>query len=218
MTPIVCIVGKSGAGKTYIMERLVAELKNRGYSVATVKHSAHGFELDKAGKDSWRHERAGSDATVISSPQRFAIIRKSRRDHTLGELSRFIGPDFDIILAEGFKHDKAMKIEVRRKEAGTDLICGRDELLAVVTDEKLERNIPQFAPDDTSGITDLIEKRYLSKEEKEIISLFVNGKPVPLNDFVRQLFSNILFSMVSSLKRIPRAKNIDISVRKKARK
>ena len=214
MIPIVCVVGKSGAGKTYVIERVVAELKNRGYRVATVKHSAHGFELDKEGKDSWQHAQAGSDAVVISSPQKFAMIRKSDRDYNLAELSRFIGPDFDIILAEGFKRDKAFKIEIHRREQGADLICGRDELLAVVTDEQLERNVPQFAPDDTMGLVDLIEKRYLKQEDKAAISLFVNGKPVPLNDFVRRLFSNTLFGMVSALKGIPKARNIDISVRR----
>ena len=217
MVPIVCVVGKKGVGKTYVMQMLVAELKNRGYRVATVKHSAHDFNIDQEGKDSWQYAQAGSDAVAISSPQKLALIRKVDHDNTLAELSQFIGSDFDIVLAEGFKQDKAVKIEVHRKELGTDLICEREELLAVVTDEQLEQNIPQYAPDDAPGLVDLIEKRYLNKEEKEVVSLFVNGEPVQLNDFVRRLFSNILFGMVSSLKRIPQAISIDISVRRKAR-
>ena len=217
MVPIVCVVGKTGAGKTHVIEMLVAELKNRGYRVATIKHSAHGFDLDQPAKDSWRHAQAGSDAVVISSPQKFALIRKVDHDSSLAELSRFIGSDFDIILAEGFKQDKAPKIEVHRKELGRDLLCAQEELLALATDESMDLNIPQYSPDDALGLVDLIEKRYLHKEEKEVISLFVNGEPVPLNDFVRRLFSNILFGMVSSLKRIPQAISIDISVRRKAR-
>ncbi len=217
MVPVVCVVGRRGVGKTHVIEMLVAELKNRGYRVATVKHSAHDFDLDREGKDSWQHAQAGSDAVVISSPQKFALIRKVDHDTTLAELSRLIGSDFDIILAEGFKQDKAVKIEVHRKELGTSLICKREQLLAVVTDEELGPNIPQYAPDDARGLVDLIEKRYLDKEAKEVVSLFVNGEPVPLNDFVRGLFSNTLFGMISSLKRIPKAISIDISVRRKAR-
>jgi molybdopterin-guanine dinucleotide biosynthesis protein B len=215
MVPVVCIVGKSGVGKTYVMLKLVAEFKKRGYRVATVKHSAHDIDLDLEGKDSWHHARAGSDAVVISSPHKFALIREVDHDSTLDELSRLIGPDFDIILAEGFKQDKAPKIEVHRKEFGKDLICKGDELLAVVTDAELERDIPQYAADDAPGLVDLIEKRCFRKEERHTVSLFVNGQPVPLNDFVRGLFSNILFGMVSSLKRVPQATGIDISVRKK---
>ncbi|TET75327.1 MAG: molybdopterin-guanine dinucleotide biosynthesis protein B [Dehalococcoidia bacterium] len=217
MVPIVCVVGKTGAGKTHVIEMLVAELKNRGYRVATIKHSAHGFDLDQPAKDSWRHAQAGSDAVVISSPQKFALIRKVDHDSSLAELSRFIGSDFDIILAEGFKQDKAPKIEVHRQELGRDLLCAQEELLALATDESMDLNIPQYSPDDALGLVDLIEKRYLNKEEEEVVSLFVNGEPVPLNDFVRGLFSNTLFGMVSSLKRIPQAISIDISVRRKAR-
>ena len=80
MTPLVCIVGESGSGKTYIVERLVAGLKGLGYRVATIKHSAHGFELDRPGKDSWKHAQAGSDAVVLSSPEELALIKKVDHD------------------------------------------------------------------------------------------------------------------------------------------
>ncbi|MFQ6112165.1 MAG: molybdopterin-guanine dinucleotide biosynthesis protein B, partial [Nitrospinota bacterium] len=75
MVPIICIVGKSEAGKTTLMESLIAELKGRGYSVATVKHDVHGVDLDQPGKDSWRYAQAGSDAVVLSSPTTLALIK-----------------------------------------------------------------------------------------------------------------------------------------------
>jgi molybdopterin-guanine dinucleotide biosynthesis adapter protein len=217
MIPRVTVVGKSGAGKTYVISKLVAELKNRGYRVATVKHSVHDIDLDLEGKDSWQHAQAGSDAVVISSPHKFALIRPVDHDSSLAELSRFIGPDFDIILAEGFKQDKGIKIEVHRRQLGSDLICEQEELLATVTDENLEQNIPQYSPTDLQGLVDLIERTYLKREEGETVSLFVNGEPVPLNNFVRGLFSNVIFGLISSLKRIPQATSVDISIRKKGR-
>ena len=217
MLPIIGVVGKSGVGKTYVMGKLVAELKTRGYRVATVKHSAHDVDIDLEGKDSWHHAQAGSDAVVISSPHRFALIRNVDHDTSLAELSRFIGMDFDIILAEGFKQNKVIKIEVHRKELGPDILCEHEELLAIVTDEELELSVPQFSADNAQGLVDLIEKSCLVKEEEAAVSLFVNGEPVALNDFVRNLFSNVLFGLVSSLKRIPRATGIDISIRKKDR-
>ena len=216
MVPIVRIVGKTGVGKTFIMERLVAELKSRGYRIATVKHSAHDIDLDREGKDSWQHAQAGSDTVVISSPHKFAMISKADHDQSLGELSRYIGLDFDIILAEGFKHDKGPKIEVHRKELGGDLMCAQEGLTAVVTNEPIELNVPRFSPEDTAGLADLIEKVFLTKDEQEAVALFVNGEPVPLNSFVRGIFINILSGMVASLKRIPKANSIEISVRKKS--
>jgi molybdopterin-guanine dinucleotide biosynthesis protein B len=217
MVPIIGVVGKSGVGKTHVMGKLVAEFKSRGYRVATIKHSAHDVNLDLEGKDSWHHAQAGSDAVVISSPHRFAIIRPMNHDSSLAELSRFMGLDFDIILAEGFKQDKVPKIEVHRKEMGSDLVSELEEILAIVTDEALELDIPQYSAEDTRSLVDLIEGKYFTKEEKAAVSLYVNGEPVPLNNFVRNLISNVLFALVASLKRIPQATGIDIAVRKKDR-
>ena len=220
MIPIICIIGKRNAGKTYTMTKLVVELKKRGYRVATVKHSAHDFNMDQEGKDSWQYTQAGSDVTVISSPHGFALIKKIEHDATLSELSRSIGSDVDIILAEGFKQEKAPKIEVHRKEQGPDLISRSEERLAIVTDEKLglqQLETPQYTPDDISGLVDLIEENYYLKKEKEDdIFLFINGEHVVLNQFVRTLFINTLSGMIASLKRIPTlVTSIDISIRKK---
>jgi len=215
MIPIVCVVGKSGVGKTYVMEKLVAELKSRGYRVATIKHSASGFDIDQEGKDTWKHAQAGSDTVAISSPQKIAIIRKVDHDHNLAELYRFIGPDFDIILAEGFKHDKAPKIEVHRKKFGPDLLCTKEELLAIATDEKLDMDVPQYNFEDAPGLVDLIVKRFLTSEKEDIVTLFVNEELVPLNPFVRSIITKTLLGMVSALKKVSQATSIDISIRKK---
>jgi len=217
MVPIVCVVGTSGVGKTHVMKGLVTELKKRGYRVATLKHSPHHIDLDMEGKDSWEHAQAGSDAVVVSSPDKVALIRKVDHDHTVAELSRFVGGDFDIILGEGFKQAQALKIEVHRKDLGRDLTCTADELLAVATDERLPEDVPQYGLDDAAGLVDLIEQRCLRDlSERDTVHLYVNAAPVPLNEFVLGIFSNVLFGMVSSLKRIPEATGIDISVRRKS--
>lgn len=215
MVPIICVVGKSGVGKTYVIEKLVAELKRRNYQVATIKHSVSGFDIDQEGKDTWRHARAGSDTVAISSPQKIAIIRKVDHDHTLAELQRFIGLDFDIILAEGFKHEKAPKIEVHRKEFGPDLLCSKEELLAVTTDEKLDMDAPQYSLEDATALADLIEKRFFAKEKEDRIALFVNDEMIPLNPFVRSIISRTIAGMVSALKKVPEAASMDISIRRK---
>ena len=69
MIPIVSIVGRSNTGKTTLIEKLIPELRRRGYRVATIKHNIHGFDIDHEGKDSWRHKKAGARLTVIASPQ-----------------------------------------------------------------------------------------------------------------------------------------------------
>ena len=72
--PVVCFVGRSNSGKTTLIERLILELTESGYRVATIKHAGHGFDLDTEGKDSWRHKRAGARQVVVLSKSSLAMF------------------------------------------------------------------------------------------------------------------------------------------------
>jgi molybdopterin-guanine dinucleotide biosynthesis protein B len=158
--PVLSIVGKSDVGKTTLLEKLVRELKARGYRVATVKHDAHSFEIDQPGKDTWRHAQAGSDHVVIASPNRIAHIQRLERELTLAEIVAAI-TDADIVLTEGYKRGPAPKIEVSRAEKGRELLCAPEELVALATDKPFDMDVPQFDLDDAAGLVDLIELRFL---------------------------------------------------------
>ncbi len=155
--PIVCIVGRSNSGKTTVLEKLISELKQRGYRVATVKHHSHpGIEIDRPGKDSWRHAQAGSDHVVIASPDTVASIRRVDHEPTLNEIAAAIH-DVDIILAEGYKRSGQVKVEVLRAARSSEPLCTPDELLALVTDVAVPYDVPQFGLDDASKLADLVE-------------------------------------------------------------
>ena len=120
--PIVSIVGKSETGKTTLIERLIPELMRRGYRVGTIKHHGHDFDIDHEGKDSWRHQQAGAQITVLSSPRRVAVLEKVGKDHEIEELrDKYIG-NVDIVLTEGFKKNLLPKIEVFRAELTGDIL------------------------------------------------------------------------------------------------
>ncbi len=198
-TPIISVVGKSDSGKTTLLEKLIAELKRRGYRVGTIKHDTHGFEVDKPGKDSWRHARAGSDVVVIASPDKLALIKKLERELSLDEVASYI-TDVDIILTEGYKRADKPKIEVHRRAVGGELLCSPHELLAVVTDEPLNIPVPQFSFDETEALVDLIEKEALAKREFPLVSILVDGKGVPIfKDFTRQIVARTIKGLVSAL-------------------
>jgi molybdopterin-guanine dinucleotide biosynthesis protein B len=164
MIPIVSIVGKSDSGKTTLIEKLIPELTRRGYRVATVKHDTHSFEVDREGKDSWRHRRAGSYSTVISS-------------------DRFIR-DVDIIITEGYKKDSAPKVEVFRKEAHREPLCTReDNLLAIVSNQHFDLGVPCLDLNDGKALADLLERTVLTPEREQRVRLKVDGKNVPLKSF-----------------------------------
>jgi len=166
MIPIVSIVGKSNSGKTTLIEKLIAELTGRGWRVATIKHNRHGFEIDHEGKDSWRHRRAGAVTTVLASPAQIAVIEDARKDYELSEIAETFIHDADVILAEGYKGNPHPKIEVFRTDLRRELLCGPgDNLFALAGDRPIPAEAPCFDRNDTKGIADLIEKRFLGRPE-----------------------------------------------------
>jgi molybdopterin-guanine dinucleotide biosynthesis protein B len=213
MIPIVSIVGKSDAGKTTLIEKLVPELVRRGYGVATVKHDVHGFEVDREGKDSWRHKQAGAHTVVISSPSKLAVIRDVEMDMTLDMIRERFIHDVDLILSEGFKREVHPKVEIFRKEKHTELLCTKDDkLIAIVSNQAFDMGVPVFDLDDMKGLADFIEKKYLLPREKKSISLFVDGKAVPLNPFVRGFLAKSIRGMVNSLKGCNAAGRIQVRI------
>jgi len=165
---VISVVAKSGTGKTTLLEKLIAELKRRGYLVGVIKHDAHRFEIDHKGKDSWRLTQAGADTMMISSAAKLAMVKMNNdpeEPSVYDLLDRYFN-DVDIVLTEGFKKNRLPKIEVHRKARSSTLLCRgeeRDEsLIAVASDEVLELDVPVFDINDFVGICDLLETGYLS--------------------------------------------------------
>ena len=155
--PMITFVGRSGAGKTTFLVRLIAELRQRGYRIATIKHHSHdGFEVDQPGKDSWRHAQAGSEHVVIAAPDKVAFIRRVEREPGLNEIAATM-TDVDVILTEGYLRTGRYRIEVVRAERSPEPICQPDELLAIASDVRVPYDVPLLGLDDAAGLVDLIE-------------------------------------------------------------
>jgi len=212
MSPIVSIIGKAKSGKTSLIEKLVQELKSRGYRVATIKHIPQGVNFDEPGKDSWRHIQAGSEATAVSSPDKIVVVKPVAQDSTLDEVARLLGEDYDIILTEGFKQGNAPKIEVHRKDVGP-LLKDIKKLIGIVTDEPLETKARQFSFDDVNSLVDLLEKGFI-KPQAERISLYVNNTSITLTAFPKQIITNVLLAMASCLRGVGEIRNLQIFLRK----
>jgi len=159
--PVVAFVGKSDSGKTTVVEKVISELVARGYRVATVKHHVHDFDIDVPGKDSYRHAAAGAVVSMVSSPDKFAVIRKVDRERTIEEIAAEAG-DVDVLVAEGFKRSSGNRIEVSRAARSTELISTADEVIALVTDHASLPGVPTFGLDDVVGIADLIEREVIA--------------------------------------------------------
>ena len=161
----VSFVAKSGTGKTTLLERVIAELKLRGYRIGVIKHDAHRFEIDHPGKDSHRLTQAGADTMLISSPEKLALIKQHAEPPPIEELIATYFSDVDLILTEGFKKSGLPKIEVHRRERSATLLCRGEQhdpsLLAVASDEPLELDVPVLDLNDPVQMADFVEKNII---------------------------------------------------------
>ena len=160
MPPVISIIGKSKSGKTTLIEKLIPELRRRGFRIGVIKHAFHAFEIDKKGKDSWRHKAAGAEKVVVSSP-RFITMVKDFEGEDLDALLNYFS-DVDLVITEGFKKEKKPQIEVfRNAQHQNPLSTGNQNLIAMVTDASLKLNVPTFGLEDITELADFIEQNYI---------------------------------------------------------
>ena len=162
---VVSFVAKSGTGKTALLEKVIAHLKERGYRVGVVKHDAHRFDIDHPGKDSYRLTAAGADTMLISSGEKLAVIKKHVASPPIEELLSTYFADVDIVLTEGFKKSSMPKIELHRQERSDTLLCRGEvydpTLVAVASDERLEFDVPVLNLNNAEEVAGFIEARFL---------------------------------------------------------
>ncbi len=214
MLPVISIVGASGSGKTTFLEKLIPELAARGYRVGAIKHDAHGFEIDREGKDTWRLKRAGAEVIAISSPDQFASIRRTEREMSLEEIAgRFFWSE-DILITEGFKKAHYPKIEVFRSALEPKPICGpSDNLIALVSDDAVDMQVPGFSTADWRGVAEFIENRYLRDRKKRKILVNLDGKKLAMKDFVEDFVLGGIQGMLSNLRGWDKPRTVSIHIR-----
>lgn len=132
------IVGWSGSGKTTLLTALLPLLRARGLTVSTVKHAHHGFDMDRPGKDTFRHREAGAHEVLVLSGPRWALLHEvSGAEPRLPELLARMQP-VDLVLVEGFKTHPFAKLEVHRPVLGKPPIWHtQPEVVAVAADAPL---------------------------------------------------------------------------------
>src|SRR4029077_826201 len=155
---VIGFAGWSGAGKTTLIVRLIPELNRCGFSVSTIKHAHHNFDLDQPGKDSYEHRVAGAEEVLVASANRVALMRDFRGapEPSLGELLRLLKP-VDLVLVEGFKRDPLPKIEIFRAANGKPpMPPSAPRIVALISDAaEPSGRLPQAPIDDVAAAADL---------------------------------------------------------------
>lgn len=156
---IIGIIGWSGSGKTSLLSDLLPVLIAKGFTVSTMKHTHHDFDMDQPGKDSYRHREAGAQEVLLTSRKRWALLHELRDapEYEMDELIAKMAP-VDILLIEGFKSHSYPKIEVNRPSLGKKLLCRTDEsVVALATDESVDDvGVPLLDLNNIDAIADFI--------------------------------------------------------------
>ncbi|MBT3766739.1 MAG: molybdopterin-guanine dinucleotide biosynthesis protein B [Rhodospirillaceae bacterium] len=153
------LIGWQDSGKTTLMVKLIPEIINRGHTVSSMKHTHHSFDIDKPGKDSFEHRRAGAGEVLVASGKRWALMHEldNQEEPTMDELVGMMAP-VDLLLVEGFKRDQHAKMEVHRSKTNKPLLCENDPtVVAVASDKALPHlNIPVLDINDVAAIADFV--------------------------------------------------------------
>lgn len=224
MTPVVCIIGEQDSGKTTLIEKLIGEFVRRGYRVSTVKHTAHSFELDREGSDSYRHTKAGADKVALSHLMQFAMIEKRMAERGLDDIVHLLEPDTDIILAEGYKGLKDYP-KIKLIKDSPEIVSREENLIATVgSGRSIKEDIPDFDINDPRAIVDFLEEKFMKRVDEEIslpdslgfptqVQLKVNGKDIRIKGFVQDILAKAILGMISTLRGTEKPKEVEIRIK-----
>ena len=158
---------KIGTGKTTVIERLIPHLNARGIRVATIKHHHHDFEMDREGKDSYRHKKAGARLAMVVSPGKVALVEDVDGEPGLAELISRHVHDVDLVITEGFKKEDAPRIEVYNVgNHEPPVSVGHRSLLALVTDAPMDAPVPVLQRDDVGRLAEFIIEKVMNGQGK----------------------------------------------------
>jgi len=214
MAAIVTFIGWHDSGKTTLATQVVSHLKEFGYKVAVIKSSNDtGVLFDTPGTDTYKHREAGADSILFVAPDQMVLQTRSS-NLSLTTLAHRYFPDVDIVIGEGFKDARSVsKIEV----VGNSSQMLRNEVhgvIAVATNLDVEGNYV-FRLDQAEEIASFIRKRFLKEGEKRVdkVSLLVNGRKIPLKEFVQEALSGTISGFVKSLKFADNASDIELRIK-----
>jgi molybdopterin-guanine dinucleotide biosynthesis protein B len=164
MPPVLAFIGKPNCGKTTLIEKLIPALAYKGVRIGTIKHHHGAIQMDRPGKDTWRHKQAGAQAVLLSSPTGIAFILDSAEDIPVEDLASQYFHNFDLVIAEGYKWSSLPKIEVFRSTVYDEPLQDPGEtLIAMVSDIRIRPALPWFKPEDIDGLVAFILEKTLNR-------------------------------------------------------
>ena len=213
MTPILTFIGWHNSGKTTVIREVVRRLRDRGYKIAVIKSTKHrGLNLDSPGSDSYLYGKDGIESVALICPDELILFQENTGEN-LKHLAFRLFPDADLVIGEGFKHAPGIpKIEVTRADESKEpLRESVSDVRAVVSDYEVSFD-KVFKISRIAELTDFVENSFLN-DKKDEVCLFVDGREISLNNFVRNSLKGITFGFINCLKFIQGAQKLEIRIK-----
>lgn len=213
MTPILTFIGWHNSGKTTVIREVVRILRDRGYKIAVIKSTKHrGLNLDSPGSDSYLYGKDGIESVALICPDDLILFQENTGED-LKYLAFRLFPDVDLVIGEGLKHASGIpKIEVTRADESKEpLRESVSNVMAVVSDYEVSFD-KVFKINQVTELTDFIENSFLN-DKKNDVCLFLDGREISLNNFVRNSLKGIIFGFINCLKFTRGAQKLEIRIK-----
>lgn len=209
MIPLIAFCGASGSGKTTLASAVIRWFGRRGYRVGAIKHHGHPGAVQRveAGKDTELLSQAGANPVALCHGGGVDISIDAE-DSPWGPaaVAGAFMAGLDLVVVEGFKSSRLDKIEVVGAGRQPMLPSG-GRLVAIAGVEGAGRQaaeakqIPWFDAGDVDAVGRFIRDRMKkSQPAPGDVRLTIDGRQMPLNDFVQKIIANVVRGMLGSLK------------------
>lgn len=203
MPTVVSVVGAGETGKTSLIEKLLPRLQSRGLRVGTIKHAAHGHQVDRDGSDSSRHLAAKASPVLLTGPDGYVLF-SSGEDSLASLIARYFH-ETDLVLVEGYAGTPGRKILVHRRDITPKEPPPSTEVLFAVTDEPLGFPVEI----DHEGLDEAVELIVEASRDDDtaggtpVVALRVDGREIALRDFAGRAIAGAVAGLVGQLHGIP---------------
>ena len=211
---IVSIVGYKKSGKTTLVEKIIPILKSKGYQFGVLKYTGEGLPDEQEGKDTAKFRSAGAEMVGLCGDDHFSLYKAGGHPALpLDRLAAFFFPEADLVLTEGFKKQPFPKIVLLSEGQEEKLLAEvQGVVLATVGPQPFRKDLPHFQPDEAERIVELLEQRFLKERREPRIRVWLDGRRIPMKDFVQDIIIQGIMGMLGTLKGFIPAGRVEITL------
>ncbi len=211
---IISVVGYKKSGKTTLVEQMIPILKSKGYRFGVLKYTAEGLPEEPGGKDTEKFRAAGAETVGLCGDDHFTLFKAGGHPALpLDRLAAFFFPEAELVVTEGFKKQPFPKIALLSEGQEEKLMAEvRGVVLATVGPKPFREDLPHFQPGEADRIVKMLERRFLKERREPRIRVWLDGKRIPMKDFVQDIIIQGIMGMLGTLRGFIPAGRVDITL------